>query len=102
MDPTKYRLIYFNFMGKAETIRLLFALARVPYDDVRISKAEWPQYKPSKDLCILVYYQSILYMFQFHNSILSIYFHNIISCLKIGLQCDKKVPTVVPTWKEWL
>ncbi len=44
----EYRLIYFNHMGGIEPVRLLFALARVPYDDVRISHEEWtPEYKTS-------------------------------------------------------
>jgi glutathione S-transferase len=33
-------------MGRAEVIRLLFAQAEVPYDDVRIEKEQWPDLKP--------------------------------------------------------
>jgi glutathione S-transferase len=33
-------------MGRAEAIRLLFAQAEIPYDDVRIEKEQWPDLKP--------------------------------------------------------
>ena len=32
----EYKLTYFDIKGLAEPIRLLFAYARVPYEDVRI------------------------------------------------------------------
>jgi glutathione S-transferase len=41
-----YKLTYFNTMGRAEAIRLLFAQAEIPYDDVRIEKEQWPDLKP--------------------------------------------------------
>lgn len=44
----KYRLIYFNLMGQVEPVRLLFALAKVPYEDYRIPENEWPNEKPSR------------------------------------------------------
>ena len=34
-NPLLYRLIYFNVRGAVEPVRLLLALANVPYDDVR-------------------------------------------------------------------
>ena len=36
-----YKLIYFNHMGGAEPIRLLFALAKEPFEDVRIPHEKW-------------------------------------------------------------
>uniref|UniRef100_A0A914WFF1 glutathione transferase n=1 Tax=Plectus sambesii TaxID=2011161 RepID=A0A914WFF1_9BILA len=36
-----YKLTYFNLYGRAETSRILFHLAGVPYDDVRIEMEEW-------------------------------------------------------------
>ncbi|VDK45520.1 unnamed protein product [Anisakis simplex] len=42
----KYKLIYFNRMGRAEVIRLLFAQANVDYEDVRITDSDWPALKP--------------------------------------------------------
>ncbi|VDM24513.1 unnamed protein product [Toxocara canis] len=41
----KYKLIYFNSMGRAEVVRLVFAQAGVEYEDVRIEKANWPALK---------------------------------------------------------
>jgi len=32
-------------MGRAEVIRLIFAQAEIPYDDVRIEKEQWPELK---------------------------------------------------------
>jgi len=42
-----YKLIYFNSRGRAEPIRLLFALAGVDYEDVRLDHGEsWQAMKP--------------------------------------------------------
>lgn len=43
----KYKLIYFNGKGRAETIRLVLAAAGVNYEDKRIEKADWPALKPT-------------------------------------------------------
>ena len=43
---TKIRLIYFNARGRAELSRLILAQAGQEYEDVRISKDEWPAMKP--------------------------------------------------------
>jgi len=40
-----YKLIYFDFRARAEPIRLIFALADVPYEDFRIIRSEWDQEK---------------------------------------------------------
>jgi len=42
----KYKLTYFNARGKAEIIRYIFAQAGVDYEDIRIEKEKWPEYKP--------------------------------------------------------
>uniref|UniRef100_A0A915B5L6 glutathione transferase n=1 Tax=Parascaris univalens TaxID=6257 RepID=A0A915B5L6_PARUN len=42
-----YKLIYFDAQMRAEPARMMFKLAGVPFEDVRISKAEWPQLKPT-------------------------------------------------------
>lgn len=43
----RYRLIYFNSMGRAELCRLIFAQAEVEYEDVRLTSEEWAELKPS-------------------------------------------------------
>ena len=55
MSSSIYRLIYFDFKGRGELIRFLFAGVGVPFQDVRISKNEWPQVKISKLFILLCY-----------------------------------------------
>lgn len=43
---SKYVLTYFNAKGRAETIRLVFAVAGVPFEDKRIQGQNWPELKP--------------------------------------------------------
>ncbi|VDN05715.1 unnamed protein product [Thelazia callipaeda] len=45
-EGKNYKLTYFNVRGRAEVIRLLFALANVSYDDNRITRQEWTSLKP--------------------------------------------------------
>jgi glutathione S-transferase len=46
----KYRLVYFDFKGKGELARLIFAAARQDYEDVRYEYSpdseQWLKYKP--------------------------------------------------------
>ena len=44
----RYQLIYFNFRGRAEVARLLFAEAGVEYEDTRIEREEWLEMKPGE------------------------------------------------------
>lgn len=46
----KLKLTYFDVPGRAEKIRLTLRLARIPFEDKRISQAEWPQLKNSTPL----------------------------------------------------
>ena len=41
-----YKLSYFDFRGKGEIIRLVFAQAGVSYEDVRIQRSNWLPIKP--------------------------------------------------------
>ncbi|XP_005104565.2 glutathione S-transferase 1-like [Aplysia californica] len=45
MATHSYKLMYFDGMGRAEFIRLVFAAAEVPFEDVRFTHQEWPKYK---------------------------------------------------------
>lgn len=42
-----YKLVYFNIRALGEGIRLLFAYSGTQFEDVRISREEWPNLKPS-------------------------------------------------------
>jgi len=46
----RYELVYLPFRGRGEAVRLLFALAGVPFVDTRIPFAEWPQVKKTMPL----------------------------------------------------
>ena len=37
----KYKLTYFPIRGRAEPIRILFALAGVEFEDIRVGPKEW-------------------------------------------------------------
>lgn len=41
----KYRLIYFNLMGRAETARMMFKVAGVEFEDFRIEQKRWSEFK---------------------------------------------------------
>jgi len=42
----KYKLWYFDCYGRAEPIRMLLALAKVPYEDIRF---EFPEFSKLKE-----------------------------------------------------
>lgn len=42
-----YKLIYFNSKGRAELSRFILAQAGVEYEDVRLTKEQWAELKPS-------------------------------------------------------
>uniref|UniRef100_A0AC35UF28 Glutathione transferase n=1 Tax=Rhabditophanes sp. KR3021 TaxID=114890 RepID=A0AC35UF28_9BILA len=45
MSTTKYSILYWDATGRAETSRLMFNLAGVAFEDVRIKFEEWPALK---------------------------------------------------------
>lgn len=54
-----YTLYYFNGRGRAEVIRMLFAVADIAYNDKRIDFDDWNTFKASKFLdffycCLMV------------------------------------------------
>lgn len=42
-----FTLFYFNLKALAEPIRFLFAYGGQEYEDVRVTRDEWPALKPS-------------------------------------------------------
>ena len=44
----EYKLYYFDSRGRAEYIRYVLALVGVQYEDIRVSKDDWPELKESK------------------------------------------------------
>ncbi|CAI9611426.1 unnamed protein product [Staurois parvus] len=62
-----YKLTYFNFRGKAELLRYLFAYMNTEYEDCRIEENDWPEHKssypfgkiPVLEIDGIVYYQSL-------------------------------------------
>ena len=66
-----YKLHYFDIRSRGEPIRWLFAVAKQPYEELRISAVEWISLKSSKNyyfylLCIPIintYYKYLLYVY---------------------------------------
>lgn len=49
------RLVYFNFRGRAEPIRLAFHIGGINFDDHRIEMKDWPALKPKTPLGTMPY-----------------------------------------------
>jgi glutathione S-transferase len=50
-----YKLVYFDFRGKGEPLRWIFAYAGVKFDDHRINYQDWPSLKASLPFPLLPY-----------------------------------------------
>ena len=50
MPDPKYFLRYFDLRARGEPIRMLFALAVVPFEEERFSLEAWPALKNSESL----------------------------------------------------
>ena len=48
IPPAMYKLTYFEARGLAEPIRMIFALAGVKFDDIRLCDDDWEELKASK------------------------------------------------------
>ncbi|CAH1101304.1 unnamed protein product [Psylliodes chrysocephalus] len=46
MAPS-YKLLYFNFTGRGEPLRLLLAYGGIPFEDNRFEWDDWPKIKPT-------------------------------------------------------
>jgi len=55
----QYKLTYFNIRGRAEIIRLIFAVADEKYEDVRIEKDKWPALKSSEQRLLKIEFFSL-------------------------------------------
>ena len=49
-----YKLTYFNVRGLGEPIRFLLSYGGIEFEDHRVEKEDWPQFKPCKSSPILV------------------------------------------------
>lgn len=47
-EKPNFTLFYFNIKALAEPIRYLFAYGGVAFEDVRVTRDEWPALKPSE------------------------------------------------------
>lgn len=50
MGYIQFKLFYFGFKFRAETIRLIFEAAGKPYEDIRFEQSKWPEYKSKAPL----------------------------------------------------
>jgi prostaglandin-H2 D-isomerase / glutathione transferase len=44
----EYKVFYFNVKALGEPLRFLLSYGNIPFEDVRITREEWPALKPSE------------------------------------------------------
>ena len=61
----EYKLVYFNYKGRAEMTRMIFAAAGVKYEDCRLTRQKYQELKASRlnsEQCFIkgwfIHYQS--------------------------------------------
>lgn len=64
-----YKLTYFNFKGRGEILRYIFAYKNTPYEDNRIEYSEWPAHKACKYEYIaeIVFYHAFIFIMYMYN-----------------------------------
>ena len=50
----KYKLTYFDITGRAETTRMLLHMAGQEFEDLRLSRDEWPKHKDGNSCIYLM------------------------------------------------
>ena len=45
IKTSEMKVIYFDVYGRAEPLRMLLNHAKVEFEDVRINRPDWPQFK---------------------------------------------------------
>lgn len=44
----EYKVFYFNVKALGEPLRFLLSYGNIPFEDIRITREEWPALKPSE------------------------------------------------------
>jgi len=47
-EMPEYKVFYFNVKALGEPLRFLLSYGNIPFEDVRITREEWPALKPSE------------------------------------------------------
>lgn len=50
----EYKVWYFNVKALGEPLRFLLSYGGLPFEDIRVTREEWPALKPSKYSIIIL------------------------------------------------